>query len=78
MLIDGFGGIFAFFLLLSIVLFVVHIAICVWGYRDAIRKGKSQEFALIVLLGLLFFPVMGFIIYLLIRNDDGPRKYDRF
>lgn len=66
-----------FFFLLSIVLFVIHIAICVWGYRDAIRKGKSQEFALIVLLGLLFFPVMGFIVYLLIRNDGGPRNNRR-
>lgn len=68
----------AFFFLLSIALFIIHIAICVWGYRDAVRMGKSQEFALIVLLGLLFFPVMGFIVYLLIRNDSGPRKSNRY
>ncbi|GAB6928594.1 hypothetical protein JCM10914A_25770 [Paenibacillus sp. JCM 10914] len=49
---------------------VLHIAICVWGYNDARRKGRSPEFALLVVLGLLFFPVAGFIVYLLIRNYD--------
>lgn len=56
-------------LLLALMFFILHIAICVWGYRDSIRRGRSQEFALIVLVGLLFFPVMGLIIYMLIRNN---------
>lgn len=54
---------------ISLVLFVIHIALCVWAYRDCIRRGKSQEYALIVLVGLLFFPLIGLIVYLLIRND---------
>ncbi|RAV18867.1 PLDc N-terminal domain-containing protein [Paenibacillus contaminans] len=49
--------------------FVLHIALCVWGYRDSIRRGRSNEYAIIVLVGLLFFPVVGLIVYLIIRND---------
>lgn len=55
--------------LISIGLFVLHIAVCIWAYRDCLRRGKSSEFALIALVALLFFPVMGLIIYLLIRQD---------
>jgi type IV secretory pathway TrbL component len=57
------------FLLISIVLLVIHIALVVWAYRDCVSRGKSQEFALITLIGLMFFPVLGLIVYLLIRND---------
>jgi uncharacterized membrane protein YhaH (DUF805 family) len=70
---DNFGGMIIFFFLLSIAFFIIHIAICVWAYRDSRRKGKSPEFALIVLIALFFFPVLGLIVYMLIRNDDGPR-----
>ncbi|ACX63017.1 PLDc N-terminal domain-containing protein [Paenibacillus sp. FSL H8-0457] len=65
----GFGifGIAA--LLLGLFFFLLHIAVCVWGYNDARRKGRSPEFAILVVLGLLFFPVVGLIIYLLIRNN---------
>lgn len=61
---------FVFFgIFIALMFFILHIAICVWGYRDCISRGRSQEFALIVLVGLLFFPVMGLIVYLLIRNN---------
>lgn len=56
-------------LLLGLFFFLLHIAVCVWGYNDARRKGRSPEFAILVVLGLLFFPVVGLIIYLLIRNN---------
>jgi hypothetical protein len=59
------GGVFLF----SILLFILHIVVCVWAYRDCLRRGKSSEFAVIVLVGLLFFPVVGLIVYLVIRND---------
>ncbi|KZS46807.1 hypothetical protein AWU65_13190 [Paenibacillus glucanolyticus] len=55
-------------MLVMLLFFVLHIVICVWGYNDARRKGRSPEFVLLVVLGLLFFPVVGLIIYLLIRN----------
>ncbi|WP_054958461.1 hypothetical protein [Paenibacillus dakarensis] len=64
------GLIFGIFgLLIPLLFLVVHIAICVWGYRDAKRRGKSPEFALLVVLGLLFFPIAGLIVYLLIREN---------
>ena len=33
--------IFGLFFLISIVLFVIHIAICVWAYRDCVSRRKS-------------------------------------
>jgi uncharacterized membrane protein YhaH (DUF805 family) len=72
---SNFGGIIAFFFLLSVIFFIIHITICVWAYRDARRRGRSPEFALIVLVALFFFPILGLIVYLLIRNDDGPPRY---
>ncbi|MCV4234168.1 PLDc N-terminal domain-containing protein [Virgibacillus sp. LDC1] len=64
----GVGVIGILTLLLGLFFFLLHIAVCVWGYNDARRKGRSPEFAILVVLGLLFFPVVGLIIYLLIRN----------
>ncbi|RUS43597.1 PLDc_N domain-containing protein [Cohnella sp. AR92] len=64
----------AFFFLFSILLFIAQVAICVWAYRDALNKGRSQEFAILVLLGLFFFPILGLIVYLIIRNDNGSRS----
>lgn len=60
------GGMFVLFFVAG--MFVLHIVECVWSYRDAIRRGYSQEFALLVLLGVLFFPLIGLIVYLLIRR----------
>ncbi|MEC0207184.1 PLDc N-terminal domain-containing protein [Paenibacillus lautus] len=65
----GVGVIGILTLLLGLFFFLLHIAVCVWGYNDARRKGRSPEFAILVVLGLLFFPVVGLIIYLLIRNN---------
>jgi hypothetical protein len=53
----------------ALLLFLLHIVICIWSYRDCLRRGKSQEYAVIVLFGLLFFPIIGLIVYLVIRND---------
>ncbi|MDQ0350431.1 heme/copper-type cytochrome/quinol oxidase subunit 2 [Alkalibacillus filiformis] len=58
-----------FVLLLILILFVLNIVSSVWSYRDAKRKGKSNEYAMIVLFGTIFFPIIGFIVYLVIRND---------
>ncbi|RSL32540.1 hypothetical protein D7Z54_15420 [Salibacterium salarium] len=49
-------------------LLLLNIVTSIWAYRDSIRKGNSKEFALLILLGTLFFPVVGLIIYLFIRN----------
>jgi uncharacterized membrane protein YhaH (DUF805 family) len=63
------ASIFILFFLMSIVFFVLHIALCVWAFRDCRRRGKNTEMALVVMAGLFFFPVMGLIVYVLIRNE---------
>lgn len=61
--------IFTGVLFISLFLLALHILVCVWAYRDCVSKGRSSEYAIIVLVGLLFFPVVGLIVYLLIRNN---------
>ncbi|TJY42485.1 hypothetical protein E5161_10675 [Cohnella pontilimi] len=58
-----------FFFLISVLFFVLHIMLCVWAFRDCRRRGKSTEMALVVMVAMFFFPVMGLIVYLLIRNE---------
>ncbi|WP_202080536.1 PLDc N-terminal domain-containing protein [Caldalkalibacillus salinus] len=50
-------------------LFILNIVTSIWAYRDSLRKGNSKEFAIIVLVGTIAFPVLGLIVYLIIRND---------
>ncbi|MFD2703874.1 hypothetical protein [Salibacterium lacus] len=61
-------GIAAVFLFFLVILFLLNIITSIWSYRDAVAKGNSKEFALLILLGTLFFPLVGLIIYLFIRN----------
>lgn len=61
-------GLGIFGVLISLFFLFLYISVCVWGYRDARRRGKSSEYALLVMIGLLFFPVIGVIVYLLIRD----------
>ncbi|MCT8137285.1 PLDc N-terminal domain-containing protein [Anaerobacillus sp. CMMVII] len=56
-------------ILISFGLLILNIVTSIWAYRDALRRGNSKEYAIIVLIATLFFPVLGLIIYLLIRND---------
>nr|WP_152526219.1 PLDc N-terminal domain-containing protein [Thalassobacillus devorans] len=63
------GGFLFFGVFFVLLLFVLNIVTSIWAYRDSKRKGKSQEYALIILIGTLFFPIIGLIIYLIIRND---------
>ncbi|WP_429843897.1 hypothetical protein [Brevibacillus sp. FIR094] len=62
---------FIVFLPLLIILFlnIINIVISIWVYRDARRRGNSKEFAIIGLVASLFFPIIGLIIYLVIRKD---------
>ncbi|SEQ54290.1 hypothetical protein [Piscibacillus halophilus] len=61
--------IFAGFLFFILLLFILNIVTSVWAYRDSIRKGNSKEYAIVILIGTLFFPIIGLIVYLVIRND---------
>jgi uncharacterized paraquat-inducible protein A len=60
---------FALFFLISIFIFIVHIVICIWGFRDALRRTGRQEMAILVLIAMFVFPLLGPIVYLFIRND---------
>ncbi|MBD3917291.1 hypothetical protein H8B09_00875 [Paenibacillus sp. PR3] len=68
--VSGIGiGIVLFFVLISLLFFVFHIISIVWAYRDAIRKGNEPLFALGVAALIFFFPIIGLIVYLLIRSS---------
>jgi heme/copper-type cytochrome/quinol oxidase subunit 2 len=62
------SGLITALIVFALLLFLLHIVICIWSYRDCLRRGKSQEYAVIVLFGLLFFPIIGLIVYLVIRK----------
>lgn len=64
-----FGSIVLAMLLFGLLLLLLNVITSIWAYRDALKKGNSKEYAIIVLIGTLFFPVLGLIIYLIIRND---------
>lgn len=66
----GFGfGFFFLFILFGLGILILNIATSIWAYRDSIRRGNSKEYAIIVLLATIFFPVIGLIVYIIIRND---------
>jgi hypothetical protein len=64
----GFGLIFIF-MLFGLGLFILNIVTSIWAYRDSLRNGNSKEYAIVILIATLFFPVLGLIVYLIIRND---------
>lgn len=61
-------GLFGVFLFIGFALFLLNIATSVWAYLDAKRMGKSNEYAVLLLIGTLIFPIAGLIVYLLIRR----------
>ena len=69
LVMSGFGLVGMLVILIGLGLLVLNIVTSVWAYRDSRRRGKSSEFAIIVLLATLIFPVVGLIVYLIIRND---------
>ncbi|ALS28153.1 phospholipase D nuclease [Paenibacillus sp. 32O-W] len=60
----GLAGLF--FIMIPL---LIHISLGVWVYRDARRRGRSAEYAIVALLAVLMFPVVGIIVYLFIRYD---------
>lgn len=66
----SFGfGLFFIFIIISLGLLILNIATSIWAYRDSLNRGNSKEYAIIVLIATLFFPILGLIVYLIIRND---------
>jgi len=69
-----FGGLFAGALCFFwVVMFIIWIAIGVWMYRDAEKRGKSG--ALWLIIGLLF-GIIGLIIWLIVRPPE-PSFYEK-
>ena len=62
------GGFFMIFIFFGLLFLIFNIFTSIWAYRDALSKGNSKEYAIIVLVGTLFFPIIGLIVYLVIRN----------
>lgn len=58
------------FIFFAIILFLLNIFTSVWAYRDSLRNGNSKEYSIAILVITLFFPVVGFIVYLFIRKLD--------
>ena len=64
-------AIFSFVIIFILLILVFNVFTSIWAYRDALRKGNSKEYSVIILLATLIFPVIGLIIYLIIRNDNN-------
>ncbi|MBM7572206.1 hypothetical protein [Aquibacillus albus] len=59
------------FLFFGLILFLLNVITSIWAYKDSLKKGKSKEYAIIVLIGTLILPILGLIVYLIIRSDEG-------
>jgi hypothetical protein len=57
------------FLFIAVFFFIIHIVICIWAFKDASRRTGRQDIGLLVLLAVFFFPLLGSIVYLFIRNE---------
>ncbi|WP_338120888.1 PLDc N-terminal domain-containing protein [Brevibacillus laterosporus] len=47
----------------------LNIFFSIWAYRDSRSRGNSKEFSLIALIVVLAFPIIGLLLYLIIRRD---------
>jgi nitrate reductase gamma subunit len=65
----GFSILFSLFIFIVFGGFILNIITSIWAYRDALRKGNSKEYALIILVATLVFPIIGLIVYIIIRKD---------
>jgi hypothetical protein len=65
---EWLGGVFAGALcLVWVIMFVIWIAIGIWMYKDAEKRGKSG--ALWLIIGLLF-GIIGLIVWLIVRPPE--------
>lgn len=67
----GFAGLGIFFCFIPLAIFIIGIAIAVWVYRDAERRGESGALWLII---NILAPIIGLIIWLIVRPDAGEKK----
>lgn len=55
-------------ILLGLLLLALHVALCIWVYRDILRNGNSYAWALGSAIVVWLFPILGFIVYLALRK----------
>jgi 4-amino-4-deoxy-L-arabinose transferase-like glycosyltransferase len=70
----GFAGLGVFMCFIPIVAIIIAIAIGVWMYRDAERRGENG--ALWLIIGIIG-GIIGLIIWLIVRPDIGGKKTER-
>jgi MFS family permease len=71
---EWLGGLFAgAFCFAWIIMFIIWIAIGIWMYKDAEKRGKSG--ALWLIIGLLF-GIIGLIVWLIVRPPE-PSFYEK-
>jgi hypothetical protein len=51
-----------------LLLVAIHIYLIVWAYRDALNRGNNTGYALLVAAAVFFFPVIGIVLYLILRE----------
>jgi hypothetical protein len=63
---------------LAILLGLIWLALAIWAYRDIRRRSRSVGWAIATLLLVLLLPVVGLVIYLLLRpRETLIERYDR-
>lgn len=70
----GFAGLGVFICFIPIAIVIIAIAISIWVYRDAERRGESGALWLII---NILAPIIGLIIWLIVRPDVGAKKQEQ-
>jgi len=50
-------------------LFVIHIALMIWAFRDASERYQDSRVAWIITAVLFWFPILGIIVYMFVRKE---------
>jgi heme/copper-type cytochrome/quinol oxidase subunit 2 len=67
----GFAGFGMLICFIPLAIIIIAIAISIWVYRDAEKRGESGALWLII---NILAPIIGLIIWLIVRPDVGAKK----
>ncbi|MFD0617221.1 MULTISPECIES: hypothetical protein [Paenibacillus] len=59
-------------------LFVIHIALMIWAFRDASERYQDNTVAWIITAVLFWFPIIGIIVYMFVRKERPQPPQHRF
>jgi len=54
-------------------LFVIHIWLIIWAFRDASERYQDKSVAWLIAIVLFWSPILGIIVYLFLRKDRPQR-----